>query len=45
MANQQNAANDSWVAYQRRKSQEFQKQDEARRSDAEAGARRRARRS
>lgn len=37
MANQQNAANDAWVAYQRRKSQEFQKQDEDRRRDAEAG--------
>jgi hypothetical protein len=37
MANQQNAANEAWVAYQRRKSQEFQAQDEARRKDAEAG--------
>jgi hypothetical protein len=37
MANQQNAANDAWVAYQRRKSQEFQRQDEARRKEAEAG--------
>ena len=37
MANQQNAANDAWVAYQRRQSQAYQAQDEARRKDAEAG--------
>jgi hypothetical protein len=37
MANQQNAANDAWVAYQRRKSQEFQAEDEKHRKEAQAG--------
>lgn len=36
MANQQQSANDSWVAYQRRQSQEFQKRDEDLRRNAEA---------
>ena len=36
MANQQQSANDSWVAYQRRQSQEFQKRDEELRRNAEA---------
>src|SRR4029077_4848765 len=37
MANQQQAANDQWVAYQRRQSQEFQARDEQLRKNAEAG--------
>jgi hypothetical protein len=36
MANQQQSANDSWVAYQRRQSQEFQKRDEELRRNADA---------
>ena len=36
MANQQQAANDSWVAYQRRQSQEYQRRDEQLRKNAEA---------
>lgn len=36
MVNQQNAANDQWVAYQRRQSANFLMQDEARRKEAEA---------
>ena len=38
MANQQSSANDQWVAYQRRQSQEFQARDEQLRKNAE-GAR------
>ena len=38
MANQQQSANDQWVAYQRRQSQEFQARDEQLRKNAE-GAR------
>jgi hypothetical protein len=37
MANQQQSANDQWVAYQRRQSQEFQARDEQLRKNAEAG--------
>jgi len=36
MASQQNAANDQWVAYQRRQSQEYLKRDEQLRLNAEA---------
>jgi hypothetical protein len=36
MANQQNAANDAWVAYQRRQSQEYSARDEELRKNAEA---------
>lgn len=36
MANQQSAANDQWVAYQRRQSQAYQKRDEDLRRNAEA---------
>ena len=36
MASQQQAANDSWVAYQRRQSQEYQARDEELRKNAEA---------
>jgi len=36
MANQQNAANDQWVAYQRRQSQEYAQRDESLRKNAEA---------
>jgi hypothetical protein len=36
MANQQQAANDSWVDYQRRQAADFQKRDEALRRNAEA---------
>jgi hypothetical protein len=36
MASQQNSANDAWVAYQRRQSQEFSAADEALRKNAEA---------
>jgi hypothetical protein len=36
MANQQNAANDAWVAYQRRQSQEYSARDEELRRNAEA---------
>jgi hypothetical protein len=36
MANQQQAANDSWVDYQRRQAADFQRRDEALRKNAEA---------
>jgi hypothetical protein len=36
MANQQNAANDAWVAYQRRQSQDYSARDEELRKNAEA---------
>lgn len=36
MANQQQAANDSWVDYQRRQAADFQKRDESLRKNAEA---------
>jgi len=36
MANQQNAANEAWVAYQRRQSQEYTKRDEELRANAAA---------
>jgi hypothetical protein len=36
MANQQNAANDAWVAYQQRQSREYQARDEQQRQQAEA---------
>jgi hypothetical protein len=36
MVNQQNQANDAWVAYQRRQSQDYLAQDEALRKNAEA---------